>query len=233
MKIQPVAIRQGYLTNGGNLLANTPNGWAFVSPKGEIVGYPSDETERDYLLRVCPEVTLSKPIWLRQSRISMPASAWHVITTYRITEDFSRYRWETSSNGGDYGFWTTRTVFARRHGGKIEVGYLDRCRTTADYDFTDDGCFQHETQTVTVWASNVVGGFWFTTAGCCGQPDDERPLEFFEQFTLLEKFDGNLPPAADGLKTPSRREIIAALRQAGMFLSNGWGGRPRRERTRR
>lgn len=243
-KISPVAISSAYLTNGGNLLVETPNGWAFVSPKGDVVGYPSDdcergqdESEQEYLLRVCPEITISKPIWLRQPRQKMPASAWQVIATYRVAEDFSRYRWETSSNGGDYGFWTTRTVFARKRGDKIEAGYIDRRRTTADFGYTDDGVFE-ERETQTIWATNVVGGFGFTTRGYHGDTADiEQPLEKFEWFVPLENFNGNLPPAADGLETPTRTAVVSALCKAGMFLSNSrafdadwWGARPRRRR---
>jgi len=243
-KITPFPISAAYLTNGGNLLSQTPSGWTFVSPLGQIVGFPDDtelipdgrggeNTELEWLLEVCPEITLSKPIWLKQPRTKVK-NPWYVIATYRVAEDFSRYKWATSSNGGDYGFWTTRTVFARKRGDRVEIGYVDSQRTTADFGYTDDGVFE-ERDTMTVWATDVVGGFAFTTRGYHGDCEDQsRPLEKFEWFVRLPDFDGNLPAAQDGLETPSRREVVSALQAVGLFLSsdrafaaNWWGARPR------
>ncbi len=243
-KIQPVEICTARLTNGGNMLAQTPNGWAFVTPKGEIVRHPDDQTEHwgqtelEHLLQVCPEIQFtSKPVWLRQPRRKMPDAAWHVIARYCVEEDFSHYRWATGSNGGDYGFWTTRTVFARKIDGKIEAGYIDRKGTTADFRYTDCGSFQNET--ATTWATDVVGGFGFMTLAYNGDTSDsECPLASMEWFVPLPGFDGNLPLADEGLTTPTRREVVAACRAAGMFLSNDrafradwWGARPRSRRN--
>lgn len=97
-----------HITDNGNLLIFHPvlKKYYFSKPNGDFIREVSN-LEGEYLETVC------LPVTLEDTYNSYPEflPIWHNVITIKVTDDYSKYKPETSNNGGDYSFHTFRDWF--------------------------------------------------------------------------------------------------------------------------
>lgn len=138
-----------WLTNGGNVLCCNRHGESWFSkPNGEFIRQIMND-EANYLVSVCPKIS-----GLDIATPEIPL--WHFLTSIPNVSDFSRYKAETCSNGGDYAFYTYEDWYIGKANGRWLLRSVTRHSTSAEFDYDElSGSFQH-TSRATVANCDVV-----------------------------------------------------------------------------
>lgn len=131
------------LTRNGNLVVpiTNPNGGevvhCYATPEGEFLRECTYE-EVLHLQSVC--------MWIRPANnhqlinwakfpINGSMPQWHLLGSFRIEEDYTNFKPETGSNGGDYGYWKNCDVYGSSWLGYVQLRTVIRHGTTADFDY--------------------------------------------------------------------------------------------------
>lgn len=141
-----------FLTNGGNLLRFHPTQkFYFQKPNGEFIREVSD-SEAEFLSQNCLEVDIHHP---NEHPEFLPT--WHFIKSVLVVEDDSNYRWETSSNGGDYSFQTYHDWYVAKYpNGEWKFAFVERHSTSAEFSYDElTGNFQSCLGCLNI--SNIMG----------------------------------------------------------------------------
>lgn len=77
---------------------------------------------------------------------------WNHIGTFKAYDDYSKYKWETSSNGGDYAYSGYLDWYMRKlDDGNMEFAFVETHNTSADFSFDElAGTFQQDLGTLTL-----------------------------------------------------------------------------------
>lgn len=124
-----------FLTNGGNLLRfhNTLEKYYFQKPSGEFIREVSN-SEAEYLAAQCIEIQGNFP----DHPEFFPT--WYFIKSICVEEDYSNYKPETSSNGGDYAFYRYEDWFMTKYpSGEWKFACVIRHGTSAEFSYDELG----------------------------------------------------------------------------------------------
>lgn len=223
-----------FLTNGGNLLRFHPNekGFYFQKPTGEFLREVSNR-EAEFLCQNCLEISIPEvphvgffPQW----------NFWKSIQT---VQDNSNYRWNTSSNGGNYCFQTFLDLyFAKFPDGTWKIATIKRGSSSADFSYDELAAqFQNNLEKLTF--SNVIAGpYYYTREG--GQEILEK---YASTSTLKEVWNAKFeyipskwdeeeeaPENKPALSFSDKKEIVLLLQKTGVkrIKSRRTRGRNRR-----
>jgi hypothetical protein len=124
------------LTSNGLLVALPKNKWAFFSNAGEF-RREATQQEVTHLQSILPVCILPAEDW----NAELPT--WNFITSVQTSADYSLFKAETSSNGGDYSFFTYEDWFLGKVNGEWVLRSITRHSTSAEFDYDElSGTFQ-------------------------------------------------------------------------------------------
>lgn len=227
-------MKQFILTEGGNLLRfhEVLNKPYFETPSGEFIRECSNN-EFDHL---CKLGILCESNDQRLEIEPKFFPLWHFIRSELVVADYSNYRPETSSNGGNYSFHVYHDWFcAKFPNGQWKFCFIERQSTSAEFSFDElSGAFQSDLGEI--YLSNVEDNISYRTQ--IGRVwDDENECwyssipEVVEKIGTMAKFEQlwnemyhYIPLSWDendsemlfpALKLKDKKEIISKLRQLG------------------
>lgn len=177
-----------FLTNGGNLLRFHPSEkFYFQKPNGEFIREVSSE-EAEYLSQNCLEIEVNNP-----SKHPEFLPTWHFVKSVRVLDDYSNYRWETCTNGGDYSFHVYHDWFVAKYpDGSWKFAFVERHFTSAEFSYDElAGSFQSDMGYLCL--SNVADRREYNSQKGIEWKDGEK---FYTSSEVLEKI-GNIANFSD------------------------------------
>jgi len=166
---------EGHLTKSGNILISTVGGSAFISSSGNFIRQCS-ESERSFLASVCPSISLEvNDEWFKWDG-KFPE--WQPVGRYYTSEDYTRYKSETGSNGGDYAFYQYAEVYAAIVNGEMKLRVVETFGTSAEFDYDE-----------------LAGGFQTTQTQCIANaPKAHFRTQKIDEVLYLEQISKEISP---------------------------------------
>ena len=160
---------------------------------------------------------------------------WHFIKSVCVERDESNYKWETSSNGGNYSFYTYNDWYVSQFpNGEWKFAYIQRRSTSADFSYDEiNGTFQQNLNCFVL--TNTVG---FKTYQVSMSEDEEEVLEkvavmgsfkdlwdeLFEYIPSRYNRDCGGYYSGRALSFSDKKEIVRILRVLGCVRDKQIGG---------
>jgi len=124
---------QGFLTNGGNLLVSLKDKFAFVNAEGYFLRECFID-EAEFLQNVATKVEITSNDWLKWDG---QTPQWEFVVSIPVLQDYTNFKAETSSNGGDYAFYQYKDIFFAVVAGTPTFRSVERFSTSADFDYDE------------------------------------------------------------------------------------------------
>lgn len=208
-------MKKTFLTDRGNILVVAERPY-FIAPTLEFLREVS-LSEVDYLMEVCIQIDLHVDI----PPIQYPT--WKFITTTKEWSDSSKFKPDTSCNGGDYAFFAWRDWFVSDTPTGWKFAFIERYSTSSDFSYDElTGQFQSPLGRLTITNANNISYEtqtyeWADGVQCYEQNEVLEKLCVLCEFRHLWQSKTN----DDGIVSASlsmtdKKNIILRLREAGM-----------------
>lgn len=227
-----------FLTENGNILVVADRPF-FINPKQEFLREVS-LSECEFLQTVCMEIepkgiTINLPEFYPQ---------WLPLKSIKMVDDYSRYKPETSCNGGDYSFHEYFDWYvAQFPNGEWKFGFVHRHVTSSEFSYDElTGTFQNDLGYINLTNTNTGESYRTQTF----EWDDEGNRlysqdEVFEKIGNVSDFshlwqseygcdDGISEISEPALTISEKKEIIITLKNLGMTIPPRKFKTPRRSR---
>ena len=208
-----------HITSNGNFLRHCDLGFYFQSQTGEFLRQVSHE-EAVFLALNTWQATIE---FLPEHPQFFPE--WQSIHTICVRRDMSKYKSETSGNGGDYGFATYHDWFVAKYpNGEWKFAYIERQSTTAEFEFDEfRGEFQQGLNFLTILNANPrVSDYRTQTASRQDEYDVLEKLAEMSDFDTLwnwgvyEYIDEEEIHLFPAIEFSDKKYIIEKLRAIGV-----------------
>lgn len=214
-----------FLTDNGNILVVADRPF-FVNPKREFIRECS-LSECKFLESVCTEIEL------KNVQIETPVfyPHWISIKSIKVFDNWSRYKPETSCNGGDYSFHEYDDWYvAQFPNGEWKFGFIRRHTTSSEFSYDElSGTFQNDLGYINL--TNVNNSESYRTQTFKWDDDGNRVYsqdEVFEKVGNISDFnhlwnsqyitdDGICKNSEAALTFVEKKELITALKNLGVI----------------
>lgn len=208
-------MNKTFLSDHGNILVPAKRPY-FITPTLEFLREVS-LAEANYLMEVCIQIDLHVDL----PPIEYPT--WKFITTTKEWSDYSRYKPETSCNGGDYAFFVWRDWFVSNTPTGWKFAFIERYSTSSEFPYDElAGQFQSPLGRLTITNANDISyetqiNEWVDGERCYEQDEILEKLCVLCEFKHLWQSttdDGGTVSAS--LSMTDKKNIILQLREVGM-----------------
>lgn len=206
-------MNRTFLTYNGNIFLVKGGKGYFHKNNGEFLRYCA-EREIEYFAQNLPEISFkNEPMWHEPVKWTM---LW--ATSER---DLSKFKAETSSNGGDYAFGEMKYAFARLNNGKWEFIVFSTYNTSAEFEFDElMGGFQiglKDCYAVDVdqlfWVKSQIGDFSISQYGIPSTLEDVLKMK---NHWIVKSDDDEIESYSDKLPFSELKRRFLILQKIGI-----------------